>query len=83
MRYAWWWYNGPVRKPPPLEVRLRALGVEALGEGERSEIVRIRGPEVLFRVLEDLSPKERGVALIRGLEVLGRWPGREEGGGSG
>jgi hypothetical protein len=66
-----------------LEVRLKALGVEALGKGERSERVRIRGPEALFRVLEDLSPKERGLALIRGLEVLGRWPGLEEGGGDG
>jgi hypothetical protein len=52
--------------------------VEALGEGERSEKVRIRGPEELFRVLEELSPKDRGLALIRGLEVLGRWP--KEGG---
>jgi len=72
-----------VRKPPPLEVRMRALGVEALGEGERSEKVRIRGPEALFRVLEDLSPRERGLALIKGLEALGRWPGPEEGGGNG
>ena len=72
-----------MRKPPPLEVRMRALGVEALGEGERSEKVRIRGPEALFRVLEDLSPRERGLALIKGLEALGRWPGPEEGGGNG
>jgi hypothetical protein len=70
-----------MRKPPPLEVRLRALGVEALGEGERSEKVRIRGPEALFRVLEGLSPRERGQALIRGLETLGRWPGPEGGEG--
>ena len=70
-------------KPPPLELRLRVLGVEALGEGERSEKIRIRGPEVLFRVLEELSPKDRGLALIKGLEVLGRWPGPEEGGGGG
>jgi hypothetical protein len=68
-----------MRKPPPLEVRLRALGVEALGEGERSEKVRIRGPEALFRVLEGLSPRERGQALIRGLEALGLWPGPEGG----
>jgi hypothetical protein len=64
-----------------LDVRLRALGVEALGEGERSDMVRIRGPEALFRVLEDLSPKERGLALIKGLEAMGRWP--REGGGDG
>jgi len=68
-----------MRKPPPLEVRLRALGVEALGEGERSERVRIRGPKELFRVLEGLSPRERGQALIRGLEALGHWPGPEGG----
>jgi hypothetical protein len=55
--------------------------VEALGEGERSEKIRIRGPEELFRVLEDLSPRERGLALMKGLEVLGRWPGPREGGG--
>jgi hypothetical protein len=77
------WYNGRVPKPPPLELRLRALGVEALGEGERSEKIRIRGPEELFRVLEGLSPRERGLALIKGLEVLGRWPGPEGGGGDG
>jgi hypothetical protein len=70
-----------MRKPPPLELRLRALGVEALGEGERSEKVRIRGPEALFRVLEGLSPRERGLALIRGLEALGLWPGPEGGEG--
>jgi hypothetical protein len=58
---------------------MRALGVEALEEGERSEKVRIRGPEELFRVLEELSPRERGMALIKGLEALGRWP--KEGGG--
>jgi hypothetical protein len=58
---------------------MRALGVEALEEGERSEKVRIRGPEALFRVLEDLSPKVRGLALMKGLEALGRWPGPEEG----
>jgi hypothetical protein len=62
---------------------MRALGVEKLEEGERSEKVRIRGPKGLFRVLEDLSPKERGLALMKGLEVLGRWPGPEEGGGDG
>jgi len=77
------WYIGRVPKPPPLELRLRALGVEALGEGERSEKVRVRGPEELFRVLDELSPRERGLALIRGLEVLGRWPGPEEGGADG
>jgi hypothetical protein len=60
---------------------MRALGVEALEEGERSEKIRIRGPEALFQVLEDLSPRERGLALIKGLEVLGRWPGPEGGNG--
>jgi len=45
--------------------------------------VRVRGPEELFRVLEELSPRERGLALIKGLEVLGRWPGPEEGGADG
>jgi hypothetical protein len=68
-----------MRKPPPLEVRLKALGVEALGEGERSDRVRIRGPKELFQVLEGLSPRERGQALIRGLEALGHWPGPEGG----
>jgi len=76
------WYNRGVPKPPPLELRLRVLGVEGLQEGERSEKIRIRGPEELFRVLEELSPKDRGLALIKGLEVLGRWPGPEEGGGN-
>jgi len=46
------------------------LGVEALAPGEVSAKVRIRGPEELFRLLEGLSPKERGLALLRGLEAL-------------
>jgi hypothetical protein len=66
-----------------LELRLRVLGVEGLQEGERSEKIRIRGPEELFRVLEELSPRERGLALIKGLEAMGRWPGQEGGGGNG
>jgi len=65
------WYDEGMRKPPPKEVRLRALGVEALEPGERSERVRIRGPEELFAALEKLSPKERGRALLVGLEALG------------
>jgi len=72
-----------VPKPPPLELRLRVLGVEGLQEGERSEKIRVRGPEALFRVLEDLSPRERGLALIKGLEAMGRWPWPEEGGDGG
>ncbi|GAB5603901.1 hypothetical protein FJNA_24270 [Thermus sp. FJN-A] len=60
-----------MRKPPPLEVRLRTLGVEPLGPGERSEKVRVRGPEELFQLLEHLSPKQRGEALMAGLKVLG------------
>ena len=64
---------------PPLQRRLKALGVEALEPGEETRTVRIRGPRHLFRVLEGLSPRERGLALIRGLEALGRWPGPEGG----
>lgn len=60
-----------MRKPPPLEVRLRVLGVEPLGPGERSEKVRVRGPEKLFRLLERLSPKQRGEVFMAGLEALG------------
>jgi hypothetical protein len=42
--------------------------------------VRIRGPRHLFRVLEGLSPKERGQALLRGLKVEHYWwePTEEE-----
>lgn len=58
-------------KVPPKELRLRALGVEALAPGEVSAKVRIRGPEELFRLLERLSPKERGVVVKAGLEALG------------
>lgn len=61
----------PNPKIPPKELRLRALGVEALAPGEVSAKVRIRGPEELFRLLEGLSPKERGLALLRGLAALG------------
>lgn len=60
-----------MRKPPPLEVRLRALGVEPLGPGERSEKVRVRGPEELFERLERLSPKQRGEVFMAGLEAWG------------
>lgn len=45
--------------------------MEALAPGEVSAKVRIRGPEELFRLLEGLSPKERGLALLRGLAALG------------
>ena len=60
-----------------MEVRLRALGVEALAPGERSEKVRIRGPGELFEALEKLTPLERGRVVVKGLEALGLW--KEEG----
>jgi hypothetical protein len=65
---------------PPLQRRLKALGVEALEPGEETRTVRIRGPRHLFRVLEGLSPKERGQALLRGLKVEHYWwePTEEE-----
>lgn len=64
-----------------MEARLRALGVEALGPGECSEKVRVRGPEELFRLLERLSPKQRGEALMAGLEALGLAEGVKDGEG--
>ncbi len=63
---------------PPLQRRLKALGVEALEPGEETRTVRIRGPRQLFRVLEGLSPKERGQALLKGLEAEGYWWEPEE-----
>ena len=68
-----------MRRPPPKGVRLRALGVEALVPGEKSEKVRIRGPEELFELLKRLSPKERGRALLAGLEALGYKLPKQEG----
>lgn len=68
-----------MRKVPPKGVRLRALGVEALAPGEKSEKVRIRGPQDLFELLKRLSPKERGRVLMAGLEALGyKSPKQEE-----
>lgn len=63
---------------PPLKVRARILGVEPLARGEESRMVRLRGPEHLFRVLEGLSPKERGEALVAGLKRLHYWWEPEE-----
>ncbi|AFV76721.1 hypothetical protein Theos_1699 [Thermus oshimai JL-2] len=69
------------RVRPPLTVRARALGVEPLEPGEETRMVRVRGPAHLFRVLEGLSPKERGEALGVGLRRLRYWwePEEEEG----
>lgn len=57
----------------PLRVRLQLLGVEALGPEEESRMVRLRGPEHMFRVLEGLSPKERGEAMLAGLKATHFW----------
>lgn len=68
-----------MRKVPPKETRLKALGqvlgretLEPLSPEERTEKVRVRGPEALFRELQRLTPKERGQVFLLGLEV---WKG--------
>jgi hypothetical protein len=58
------------RKPPPDEVRLRAIGVTRLRPGEATCTVRVRGPsDVLERFLK-LSTEERGRVVVLGLEAL-------------
>ena len=59
------------RVPPPKEVRLKALGVEALEPGEVSLRMRIRLPERYLLQVEAVPPKVRGQALLLGLQALG------------
>ncbi|MFN3369717.1 MAG: hypothetical protein ACK4ZX_10060 [Thermus sp.] len=63
----------PRPKVPPKPLRLKALGVEGLEEGETSVVLRIRGPAGAVQVLATLSPKERGQVVALGLEALGLW----------
>lgn len=63
----------PNPKRPPLDVALRALGVEALRPGEDSRKVRIRAPIKVLEVLESLTPQERGQVVREGLVALGLW----------
>ena len=48
---------------------LKALGVEALGKDEESFIVRVRTSAETRMLLKNLSPKELGEAIERGLET--------------
>ncbi len=66
------------RVRPPKEHRLAALGLEALGPNEVSARFRTRLDKKVTAVLERLTPKQRGEALLKGLEVLGLLEGVQD-----
>lgn len=59
--------------------RLKALGVEALEEGETSFVARVRLPKPAGVVFYRLSARERGQVVEAGLKALGVDYGKEEG----
>ncbi|MFN3392465.1 MAG: hypothetical protein ACK40N_11980 [Meiothermus ruber] len=59
------------RKPPPDEIRLRAIGVTRLRPGEATLTVRVRGKAELLRRFEALSPEERGRVVEAGFSREG------------
>lgn len=67
------------RRPPPKELRLRVLGVEALEPGEVSRHVRLRARKEVWETFAALPTKERGRVVEAGLKVLGLWKGGEDG----
>ncbi|MCS7219583.1 MAG: hypothetical protein NZ846_11570 [Thermus sp.] len=69
-----------MRKPPPKELRLKALGVEALEEGEVSQHIRIRGPREVVERFAALPPKVRGQVVEEGMRALGLFEGKVEAG---
>lgn len=72
-------YDSPVRKPPPKEIRLRALGVEALEEGEVSRHIRVRGKQEVVERFAALPSKLRGRVVEEGLRSLGLLEGDQDG----
>ena len=61
----------PNPKIPPLEVRLKTLGVEPLGPEEVSASLRFRTHVAVYELARRLTAKERGEALRAGLVALG------------
>ncbi|GEM83627.1 hypothetical protein [Meiothermus hypogaeus] len=58
------------RKPPPDEVRLKALGVTRLRPGEATFTVRVRGKAAVLERFKLLTPEERGAVVEAGFTAL-------------
>lgn len=58
------------RKPPPDEVRLKAIGVTRLRPGEATFTARVRGKAAVLERFKRLTPEERGVVVELGLKAL-------------
>jgi len=58
------------RKPPPDEIRLRAIGVTRLGPEEASYSPRVRAKKEVLEAFLALTPEERGAVVEAGLRAL-------------
>jgi hypothetical protein len=58
------------RKPPPDEIRLRAIGVTRLKPGESSYSPRVRAKKEVLEAFLELTPEERGAVVEAGLRAL-------------
>jgi hypothetical protein len=58
------------RKPPPDEIRLRALGVTRLKPEESSYSPRVRAKKEVLAAFLELTPEERGAVVELGLRAL-------------
>jgi predicted transcriptional regulator len=58
------------RRPPPDEIRLKAIGVTRLKPGEATLTFRVRAEVGVLERFERLSPQERGAVVKAGFEVL-------------
>ena len=58
------------RKPPPDEIRLRAIGVTRLQPGESSYSPRVRAKKEVLEAFLALTPEERGAVVEAGLRAL-------------
>ena len=58
------------RKPPPDEIRLRALGLTRLQPGESGYSPRVRAKKEVLEIFLELTPEERGAVVEAGLRAL-------------
>lgn len=69
-----------MRKPPPKELRLKALGgLIELAPGERTASARFRGRARVVETFLRLDTRRRGEVVKAGLEALGLLEGVEDG----
>jgi nitrate reductase alpha subunit len=66
------------RKPPPDEIRLRALGVTRLKPGEVTYAPRVRAKKEVLEAFLALTPEERGAVVEVGLRALSAKKGGDE-----